>query len=40
MLIYNPIHNKKPSGAVTNKDFVNFDIFIKENFYFNDLRII
>ena len=40
MLIYNPIHNKKPSGAVTNKDFVNFDIFIKDNFYFNDLRII
>ena len=40
MLIYNPIYNKKPSGAVTNKDSVKFDVFIKENFYFNDFRII
>ena len=40
MLIFNPIHNKKPSGAVTNKDSVKFDILIKENFYFNDFRII
>lgn len=40
MLIYNPIYNKKPSGAVTNKNSVKFDVFIKEIFYFNDFRII
>ncbi|AME09415.1 MULTISPECIES: glycoside hydrolase family 13 protein [Gemella] len=40
MIIYNPIQNKFPKGAVTNDENIKFEILIKDNFFFHDLKII
>lgn len=40
MVIYNSLKNKYPRGALKNDDSLKIEVFIKDNFYFNDLKII
>jgi len=40
MIKFNPIKNKYPQGALKNNDDFYFEVFIKDDFYFNDFKII
>ena len=40
MIKFNPIKNKHPQGALKNNDDFYFEVFIKDDFYFNDFKII
>ncbi len=40
MIKFNPIKNKYPQGALKNNDNFYFEVFIKDDFYFNDFKII
>ena len=40
MIKFNPIKNKFPQGALKNDDNFYFEVFIKDDFYFNDFKII
>ena len=40
MIIFNPIYNKFPHGAIINKQSLKFEVLIRDDFYFNDFRIV
>ena len=40
MIKFNPIKNKFPQGAINDKESFHFEVLIKDNFYFNDFKII
>ena len=40
MIKFNPIKNKFPQGAINNKQSFHFEVLIKDDFYFNDFKII
>ena len=40
MIKFNPIKNKFPKGAINNKENFEFEVLIKDDFYFNDLKIV
>ena len=40
MIKFNPIKNKYPQGALKNNDDFYFEVFVKDDFYFNDFKII
>ena len=40
MIIFNPIYNKFPHGAIINKQSLKFEVLIRDDFYFNDFRIL
>lgn len=39
-IIFNPIYNKNPQGAVKNNQKINFNMLVKEDFYFKKISII
>lgn len=39
-IIFNPIKNKRPHGAVQNNKEISFDVLVKDDFYFNNLTIV
>lgn len=39
-IIYNPIYNKMPIGAVTNSDAITITISINKDFVINDIRLV
>ena len=40
MIKFNPIKNKFPQGAINDKESFHFEVLIKDDFYFNDFKII
>ena len=38
MIKFNPTNNKYPQGAIKNNDNFNFEVLIKDDFYFNDFN--
>ena len=40
MIKFNPIKNKFPKGAINNIESFHFEVLIKDDFYFNDFKII
>ena len=40
MIKFNPIKNKFPKGAINNKETFQFEVLIKDDFYFNDFKIV
>ena len=40
MIKFNPVKNKYPQGALKNNDNFYFEVFVKDDFYFNDFKII
>ena len=40
MIKFNPINNKFPQGAINDKESFYFEVLIKDDFYFNDFKII
>ena len=40
MIKFNPIKNKFPKGAINNEETFQFEVLIKDDFYFNDFKIV
>ena len=40
MIKFNPIKNKFPKGAINNEENFQFEVLIKDDFYFNDFKIV